>query len=177
VLANGLAVPLLAVTPEQINAQLPFSIAGSTVNLEVISDGVKSAAVRVPLQRAAPGLFQVSAGRILAINPGGDVNSLLAPAHPDDVLVLYATGAGPITCALFEGGVAPADRICPLAEKPSVTIGGLPAEVLFAGAAPNLSTGLVQLNVKVPPVGAGEWPVVLTAGGVASNSPKLFVAP
>jgi uncharacterized protein (TIGR03437 family) len=175
--ANGLDLPVLAVTPEQINAQLPFSVAGSTVDLQVISDSVESAIVRVPVKSAAPGLFQVSAGRLLAVNPDGTVNTLLAPARPDDIILVYATGAGLTGCALFEGGLAPVDRLCMLIDKPAVTIGGVPAEVQFAGAAPGLSSGLIQLNIVVPALETGEWPVILTAAGAPpSNAPKLFVA-
>jgi uncharacterized protein (TIGR03437 family) len=51
----------------------------------------------------------------------------------------------------------------------SVTIGGQPAIVDYAGAAPGLVAGVFQLNVRIPTsVAAGNLPVVVTVGNIAS---------
>lgn len=53
----------------------------------------------------------------------------------------------------------------------SVTIGGITADVLYAGTAPQNVAGFFQMNVKVPenaPSGALE--VIVTVGGVRSQT-------
>ena len=57
-----------------------------------------------------------------------------------------------------------------VAQTVSVTVGGQPATVAFAGAAPTLVDGVNQLNIKLSdatPTGSAQ-PVVLTIGGVSS---------
>jgi uncharacterized protein (TIGR03437 family) len=51
----------------------------------------------------------------------------------------------------------------------TVTIGGVAAEVRFAGGAPGQIAGVMQVNVVVPVGLAGAVPVVLTVGGVGSQ--------
>ena len=36
--------------------------------------------------------------------------------------------------------------------------------------------GVVQANVKVPQLGPGDYPLVLTIGGVRSNAPLVTIA-
>ncbi len=54
----------------------------------------------------------------------------------------------------------------------SVTIDGLPAQVLYAGAAPGLVAGVLQINVVVPAdaYGATYDQVVVTVGDYVSPS-------
>ena len=55
----------------------------------------------------------------------------------------------------------------------SLTIGGQPAKILYAGAAPN-QVSLLQVNAVVPSgIGSGPQPVVLTIG--ASDNAKQGV--
>ena len=58
----------------------------------------------------------------------------------------------------------------PAAQQPvRVTVAGREAEVLYAGGAPGLVAGLLQVNIKLPPnVPAGNQPVVLTVGTASS---------
>jgi len=51
----------------------------------------------------------------------------------------------------------------------TVSIGGQPAQVLYAGAAPGLVAGVMQVNVRIPDgIGTGVVPVILQVGGAAS---------
>lgn len=53
----------------------------------------------------------------------------------------------------------------------SVKIGGVEAEVVYAGAAPGFVAGVMQLNVRVPlNVALGNVPVVVTIGGFDSQA-------
>ena len=96
------------------------------------------------------------------------------------MIVLYATG---------EGQTAPAGRDGSLAEYPTlaefpkpvlpvgVTLGGRPAEILYAGAAPGFVAGLMQINLRVPmdaPVG-DQVPVVLSISTATSRAGVTLV--
>jgi uncharacterized protein (TIGR03437 family) len=73
------------------------------------------------------------------------------PASAGDILQIYATGLGNVAPALATGKTAPADGsvLHRAVATPQVTIGGVPADVLFAGMAPGFA-GLYQLDVAVP---------------------------
>jgi uncharacterized protein (TIGR03437 family) len=66
-----------------------------------------------------------------------------------------------------ETSVALAGRPVEVPVRPSITIGGRPAEVLYAGVSPGLTAGLIQLNVLIPPdaPAGGAIEAVITAGG------------
>lgn len=59
----------------------------------------------------------------------------------------------------------------------SVQIDGRPAQVLYAGAAPALVAGVLQVNVRVPGgVAAGSVPLTLSTGRfITSPWLRLFV--
>ena len=63
----------------------------------------------------------------------------------------------------------------PLADV-TATIGGQPAEVEFAGLAPGF-VGLLQVNLRVPLLPAGDFPLLITIGGAASNAALVTVGP
>jgi uncharacterized protein (TIGR03437 family) len=58
----------------------------------------------------------------------------------------------------------------------TVEVGGLEARVLYAGPAPGLVHGLLQVNVEVPEgVAPGTVPVVLKVGS-ARSAPGVTIA-
>ena len=85
------------------------------------------------------------------------------------IAALYATGAGQSTPPGIDGSVAAFDRIAEYpvpAQAVRVTVGGRPAEIQYAGAAPHAVAGLLQVNFRVPadaPTGDAV-PLVLTVG-------------
>jgi len=109
------------------------------------------------------------------------------PATIGDTLVLYATGLGlatpggsPTGTPLATGQVAPVSGN-PLYETPTmpvVTIGGVPATVLFSGVAPG-TAGEYQIDVTVPSgVTSGDnIPVVLTILGASDSSTTISIQP
>jgi len=97
------------------------------------------------------------------------------PATLGDYLVIYLTGLGittpngdPNGKPLTTGGVPPADGsvLYETPTQPTVTIGGVPAKVLYSGLAPGFP-GEYQLDVQVPTgVASGDdVPVVVTLFG------------
>ena len=82
----------------------------------------------------------------------GDFSGLLTQnPHPGDVIVVYATGLGPVRGAVATGMPAPTDRAIEIEGR--IRCRFFPyeteAETLFAGLAPGL-TGIYQINFRLP---------------------------
>jgi uncharacterized protein (TIGR03437 family) len=165
---DGIAAPLLYVSATQVNAQVPYEIAGRLrASVVVSSQGVPGAAVSVPVVDAAPGVFAVA-------NEDGRVNSPTAPVARGRAIVVYATGGGVVDPPIATGTVAP---ISPLRSAGNVTatVGGVPAVVLFGGLTPDFA-GLLQVNLIVPegaPTGDAV-PVVIGIQGQRSQTGKTI---
>ncbi len=83
--------------------------------------------------------------------------------------MVYLIGIGPVDGQIATGGPAAASPL-PAATLPySITIGGQPADSLYLGLTPTY-VGLAQANVKVPDLPTGDYALVVTVNGVASNS-------
>jgi uncharacterized protein (TIGR03437 family) len=100
----------------------------------------------------------------VAVNQDGSINSDQNPATQGSIVVLYATGDGQTSPAGITGQASAAPFPLPLLPV-SLTIGDIPANILFAGQAPGF-VGVMQINAQVPSgfVPTGDLPVVLTVG-------------
>jgi uncharacterized protein (TIGR03437 family) len=168
---NGEVVPLLYVSPSQINAQMPLDIAtNQPASVSVTSTAGKSNAVAVSVRPTAPGIFEYGQNRAIVQNPDYSLNSGADPAHPGDVVVAYLTGGGAVTPAgpLVTGGPAP-----PTTLPYSISVGGQAVTQYYLGLAPGF-VGLYQANFTVPNVAAGDYPLVITVNGVASKCSCCF---
>jgi len=176
VAVNSVPMPLLYVSPSQINAQIPPALSGvKRATLNITRNGKAGAAIPIQLADYSPGLFTMGfggsgQGAILIDAPA--YQTFLAapvgqyqgsrPARRGESVWLFATGLGPVT-----GEFAATHTV----ETPLVTFGGVPATATFSG----LANGLLwvnQVSVTVPPnAPSGDAiPVVLTLGGVVSNA-------
>ncbi len=173
---GGVAAPILYASSSQINTVIPFGISGSTAQVQVLYQGQATASATVSIQAASPAVFSINSnggGQGAILNQDGSVNSHTNPAAPGSEIVLYATGGGITMPASVDGLVtAPADITSyPTPQLPvSVTIDGLPAKVVYAGAAPGLVAGVLQINVLVPAnaYGATYDQVIVTVGDYVS---------
>jgi uncharacterized protein (TIGR03437 family) len=155
VLVDGKPAPILFASPTQINLQLPSSAADSLV----VRSGVQSASGQLRLQPVAPGIFVATSERI----------------RSGEVLTLYATGLGTVDPAVPDGLAAPLQPLSHVTVQPVVSIGGIQAQVQFAGLAPGFA-GLYQINAVVPSAApAGPVEVRIESGGQPSNSVRVTV--
>lgn len=168
--------PVLFASNGQINFQMPFEVLGhSQVFLTVESAGVRSAAILVRLQPAAPGIFTFGAGRAAALNQNGSLNTAQNPVARGEVLTVYMTGQGNVTPDLATGRLAPP---FPLIRAPSdarARIGGVDARIDFVGLTPGL-LGVFQVNLRpVFETPIGDQKVVISVAGYDSNAATVTV--
>ncbi len=130
----------------------------------------------MPVQAATPGIFSYDrsgSGPGAILNQDYSVNSAARPAAKGSVVAIYCTGAGITVPASTDGALATLTPPFPsLAAQPvTVTIGGLPADVVYSGAAPGAINGLTQIDAVVPGglKSGSSVPVVVTIGGVSSQ--------
>ncbi len=178
VLFDGRPSPLVYASAGQVNAVVPYEVAGqSTTNLQVEYLGAVSAALSIPVVAAAPGLFTATAtgsgqGAILN-NADYSVNSASNPAPRGAYVDIYMTGAGATTPVSTDGLLVTAPYPMLPANSATVTMGGVSCpNVVYAGAAPYLISGLTQITVQVPE-GVTPGPAVplsVSIGGIAAQS-------
>jgi uncharacterized protein (TIGR03437 family) len=179
---GGFPVPIVHTLPLQVDAQIPWELAGQTqADLTVVTDDLSGNTVVVPLAPFSPGLYRAggSQGAIL-INGTG---RLAAPANIGlparrgvDFVCIFATGLGPVANQPASGAPAPSSPLAKTTAAVTVSIGGVSLVADFAGLAPGFA-GLYQVNVLVPanaPVGDAV-PVVIGVGGLSSNQVTMAV--
>jgi uncharacterized protein (TIGR03437 family) len=138
------------------------------VEVIVEHSGDQAAPVRARTASSAPALFTVtgdSRGQAWALNRDWSVNSDRNPAAKGSIVSLFGTGAGE---------AQPQGRNSRLAV--SVTVGGKPAQVLYAGTALLPVPGVFQVNVRIPPdAPSGAAAVAITVGD-ATNQQDVTIA-
>ena len=173
---NGTPVPLLFVSGQQINAQLPFNVSGSST-LSIHSPAGISNNFLFTVQNTAPGVFlSGSAGPVngIATIVRADNNQLITPTnpiHPKDTVVIYLAGMGATFPAVTAGLPAPSSPLAVAAATPSVTLGGMGLDVSYAGLVPG-EVGVYQINATVPagvPTGL-EIPLTISQGGPSNTT-------
>ena len=165
---DNIPAPLLYVNnaPQQINAQIPWELAGKTSTQVVVTNGgTASAPMSVPLTSAAPGIFSVGSGIGQAIAYGNSDGQLAAPVgiyasaglqtHPAKIgdpttLVILATGLGPVNPPVQTGNNALDGQVHQCTSVPTVLVGNVPAQVVFAGMTPQF-VGVYQINIIIQP--------------------------
>jgi uncharacterized protein (TIGR03437 family) len=166
---NGVPAPLLYVSPGQINAVAPYAIAGQKDAEVIVSHyGQVSPAFSAPITDTAPAIFtstpqgSTQGAPLNFVFPNYSVNSPDNPLALGGVIVLFATGAG--VWDVQDTGIS--ITAIPFTAKPvSLTIGGQPARILYAGVSPYQTNGMLQVNAFVPEgIEPGQQPVVLKIG-------------
>ena len=178
---DGAPAPVLYASAKQVNTVVPFSVAGrSSTQLQVEYLGALSTPITLPVTPTATGIFSLNGsgrGPTAALNArDGTINSSTNPARRGDYVSIFATGAGVTTPRSVDGLLGSAPLGQPNAGV-SVTIGGQPCQLNFAGAAPGLVAGAIQINAQVP-AGAPSGPNVplQVTFGTANSQPGMTVA-
>jgi len=177
VMVDSTPMPLLYVSPTQINGQLPSNLAAGAHSLKVVvTGGVESDPITFDVQAASPGVFLWDNNRGVVVNQDYSLNSAANPIDRGKVVTIYATGSGQVQPPVADGAAASASPLSRTPDQPVVIIGGRQAEVQYSGLAPGW-VGLWQINAVVPqdaPTGSAVTLQVIM-GGAASNVATLAV--
>jgi len=172
---NGVSVPLLFVSSQQINGQLPFNVDGNA-QMTLRTPGGISDNFNFSILPAAPSVFRSGiAGPDTGIATitradNGELITPTNPVHPGDSIVIWSTGLGHTSPAIDAGIPSPSDPLAGAVIHPTVTLGGVGLDILYAGLTPG-SVGLNQINATVPksvPQGL-SIPLVITQGGSSTT--------
>jgi len=190
---NGSAVPLLSVSPSEIQAQLPYGIDDSSASLYIRTerpDGsvAVSDSVAVGLASATPGLFAFTGGAeprigILVHSAAGDSGAgapvtAESPAAPGEVLTIWATGLGtvsdPETTAVE--GVPFAGREAPVVVPVTASLNGRSAQVVSATLTQG-AIGIYEVRILLPAdlQTDSKAQLYISQSGIRSNTVSLPV--
>jgi len=142
------------VIPEAVDPNVPTEIYVNCQTRAVVSG------MKLPMRAEVPRLYANWAGQALAeVAETGVVIDSQSPAKPGSFVALFGSGFGAL------------DRADALGRRRTLSIvtasiGGLPAEVFYAGTVSGQSPGLVQINLRVPAeLKTGKHPVVIDIDG------------
>jgi len=155
---GGIAAPLLYVSPNQVNLQVPFEIPDvSVVDLVVQSGSSSSNPLKLTILAQDPGMYGVfdAAGRPISAS-----NPILAGQS----FTITATGAGVVAPAVPSGQPGPLNPPSVTGITPVVNLGNQTAVVSFSGLAPGTIT--YQINATAPTNLAGPVSDVTLSAGV-----------
>jgi uncharacterized protein (TIGR03437 family) len=179
VLFDGMAAPLLYVDPGQINAIVPH-VAAASAHIQVVTPVGTIDGPTLPLNGGTGtviGIFQNSqTGFAAALNQDGTINSASNPARSGQIVTVFATADS--------GNYFPDGALVPIGiYNAGVSVWVVTAnrslEVVFAGNAPGLVAGVMQINFRLPnPLPAGNtFAFTVEIGGVSTAQSQIAVVP
>ncbi len=173
VLFDGVAAPLLYADSGQINTAVP-RIVGTSTHVQIVTPAGIVDGPTVPVSyNPVPGIFQAGqTGLAAALNQDGSINSTSNPATSGSIVTVFATGGG----ANF-----PVSTLVPIGiYDTAVPIWVVNAErsfgVVFAGDAPGVVAGVMQINFRLPDSLPGNtFAFFVEIGGVSTVQSQIAV--
>ncbi len=163
---SGLPAPVIAQTPFQVNAQIPFE-AGVGATTVKITSAFGAAEQPIQIGDVAPGIFRISSQSAAILNLNNTLNAPDNPAKRGETVVIFCTGLGLVTS---QGSLK-------VAQAPvTALVQGAVWKPDFAGLTPGF-IGLYQVNLPVPaaaPPGLG-LSLSLQQGGLTSNTVPISI--
>jgi uncharacterized protein (TIGR03437 family) len=149
---DNIAVPVLFVSPTQVNFLIPGNIIPGRRSIRLSLNGRLGPDVAVQLAEASPGLFALEDAIAIATHADGSLVNRTSPAVPEEVVVVYAAGLG-VTQPTVNGLAVPSSAATISARsKFEVLLNGEPIpddHILYAGITPGFA-GLYQVNCRIP---------------------------
>jgi uncharacterized protein (TIGR03437 family) len=179
-LFNGVAAPMIYASSTQVSAVVPYEMAPvASPSVWIKYAGQTSNAYQLTTTTTAPGLFTQNAsgsGPGAILNQDNSVNGPGNRAAKGSIVQVYLTGEGQTSPASVTGAITTASLPPPqVTAAPLLAVGvlinGQPALYVYAGEAPGLVAGMMQLNVQIPAnAPSGDLPILVLIGGNISQS-------
>lgn len=186
---DGFGAPILYAGPDQVTVQVPYGAAMGPARSVTVQNGSVTATGTVDIIGASPGIFTLDSSgtgqaALLVYNATNQtyaLNAGNAPARPGDTVVFYVTGEGDYATSITTrtGYIVPS-TLNPLPQMnplPTVTMGGQPAQVTYAGPMVGSVLGVLQINAVVPQGSAtgNAVPLSVTISGASSQAGVTLV--
>jgi uncharacterized protein (TIGR03437 family) len=177
VLFDGTPAPLLYAGAGQYNTVVPSGVGGqASTKLQIVTPLGIIDGPSVFVASYEPAVFvNPQTALAAAVNQDGTINSFANPATPGTVVTVFATGAG--------SGPYSVGALVPMgihySNVPVYAISGLHSlEVEFAGDAPGMVAGVMQINFRVPDTidPSPGFNLGFLVGGVLTPSVVIAVA-
>ena len=174
---NGRLLPLLFISPQQINAQLFSDLSDGTYTLTVHHTTQQDASRDFTVQRDSPGLFQWYPPQgnptVAAFREDGSMLTTDNPATLNETISIYGTGFGLYDQPLVDGFPTPNTGNWNVVDPVKVTVNGQTYTPVTSRAANGL-TGMVVVKVKLTgTLPSGPNDIKVTVNNVDSNTSKL----
>ena len=190
---DGKPAPIISVSPERVEFQVPYSVVASARNyryvpLRFTREGLDPAPpAMVPIFAASPGIYVHNYGELrepaflfrssaVARNADGFLNDPSQPARPGEIISLRMTGLGLVLPTPENGQRSSQEAQADVIFTLKVTIAGREAEVVSISLARG-EVGVYEVSAIIPlgtPL-ANNVPVQVTILGVGSNLASIVV--
>jgi uncharacterized protein (TIGR03437 family) len=180
VLFNGILAPMVYASSTQVSAVVPYETAGiATPPVWIKYAGQTSNAFQLTSVTTTPGLFTQNSsggGPGSILNQDNSVNGPGNPAAKGSIVQVFMTGEGQTSPQGLTGAITAATLPPPqVTPAPLLSVGvlinGQPALYTYAGEAPGLVAGVMQLNVQIPSnAPSGNLPIAVSIGGNTSQN-------
>jgi uncharacterized protein (TIGR03437 family) len=177
---NTSIAPLLYVSPDEVNFEIPASVPTGLAKVIVTSNGASQTADNVQISAVAPALFTLNNAGLAAayaLRVSSDASQTVQQVYSQDNTGLISanpmnmgSSTDRVYLILYGTGLDTAGT-----SNVTVTATGVNAPVLYAG--PAGSVGLDQVNILLPAslAGKGNVNVQLTAAGVSANPVQITI--
>jgi uncharacterized protein (TIGR03437 family) len=166
-------LPIIFVSAEQINAQLPSDLPEGSYTLIVKPAGLAEITAPFTVVRNAPGLFSNvvdSKSYALALHEDGSPITIDSPAKRAETVTLLGTGFGPYDRRVIDGFAIPDNPVVKLVDAAELVAAEVTFQPAFAGAAPGYA-GVASTRFKIPKEvpGASSVEMKIRVNGKESN--------
>jgi uncharacterized protein (TIGR03437 family) len=174
------SAPLIFVSPSQVTFQVPSTVAAGMAKVTVVAPGSSQTASNVVIAPVAPAVFTVNGNGLVAgyaVRVSASGTQITEPAYAwnaqgsfSSAPINMGSATDKVYLTFYTTGVQAAAM-----STVAVTVNGVSAQVLYAGASPYL--GVDQVNVQLPAslAGSGTVALQLTAAGIAANTVQIAI--
>jgi uncharacterized protein (TIGR03437 family) len=176
---NGVPGPLFYVQDSQVNAIVPWTLAGAPSATVCVSyNSAQTNCIERAVAETAPGVFTTDGRHAAAVNQDGTIHSAANPATSGSIVSIFATGLGAIDPPQKDGAIVfpplPTNQLAfkVLAQTGGIAFWWYPLETQYTGPAPYEVAGVSQLNFM-----AVQAPLAIQGGPSPLSAPfEIYVA-